>query len=73
VDARHHLIKHLYSSVNDLQLQEFLSQVLDPEVDGACIEVLQEQHCTGKDADADDVKQLVAFQAAAAFPAQLSG
>jgi len=56
-----------------LQLQELLSQVLDPEVDGACIEVLQEQHCTGKDADADDVKQLVAFQAAAAFPAQLSG
>ncbi len=55
-----------------MQLQELLSQVLDPEVDCACIEVLQEQHCTGKDANADDVEQLVAFQAAAAFPAQLS-
>lgn len=59
--AKRHLVKHLYSSVNDLQLQELLSQVLDPKVDGACIEMLQEQHCTGKDADADDVKQLVAF------------
>ena len=67
-----YLVKQLYSGVDDLEFQKLLSQVLDPEVDGACIEVPQKQNSDNQHADADHVKQLVPFQSALPLLALLS-
>lgn len=59
-----YLVEELHRGVDDLEFQELLSEVLDPEVDGACIEVAQKENRDQEDADADHVEELVPLEPA---------
>lgn len=59
-----YLVKHFHSSVDDLQLQELLSQVLDPEVDCPSIQLAQKQYGADENSHTNEIKQLVPSQPA---------